>query len=74
MNAYSLPGFDAWLTNGPPDPIEPSERDYDEARAQLGDDATEDEIEALAPMLASERPYDDGRDEPDDDYDPRCEP
>jgi hypothetical protein len=43
-----LPGFDAWLTRTPEDGPEPSQSDYDDARAELGPDATDDEIDAAA--------------------------
>ena len=76
-----LPGFDAWLTTPPDDGPEPREYDYDDARAELGPDATDDEVDALAWEIMQRRiddaqaDYDDHRAQSrEDDEDRRYDP
>lgn len=56
-------GFDAWLTNVPDYPPEPSALDYADAREELGEDATDDEIDERANEIMAKRIQDSIEDE-----------
>lgn len=49
-----MTAFDSWLTTPPDDPPEPSQRHLDDARDELPEDATDEEVYNLACMLLAD--------------------
>ena len=56
MNSHSLPGFDAWLTHNPlDDGPEPTVEDYEQAKEELGPEATNSQIDDRACEIMEKR-------------------